>query len=219
MRDIIVIGAGGHGVEIDEYIRYNRKVTRFTEYNLIGFLDDNPDNYSRYSFSAPLLGGVRDHKIICGHAYVIGIAGLQFRRFFVDKYICGGAEFISIIHNSAYISESAIIGEGCIIGPNVNIGPNVRVGKYTLINARCSLGHDVKVGSYNMISPNTCLSGFSQIGDENLFGINCATLPGITVGNNNTIAAGMILDTNVGNDSIVFYRYKERVIAIPRERE
>ena len=53
-------------------------------------------------------------------------------------------------------------------------------------------------------------------GNENLFGINSATIPGILIGNRNKIAAGMVLDQNVGDESVVFYRYKEKVIAYPK---
>jgi UDP-3-O-[3-hydroxymyristoyl] glucosamine N-acyltransferase len=93
------------------------------------------------------------------------------------------------------------------------------IGKYTLINSRCSLGHDTVVGDYNFISPNVCFSGFSEVGDENLFGINSATIPGIRIGNRNKIAAGMVLDANVGDDSVVFYRFKERIFAVPKHQE
>lgn len=219
IRDLVVIGAGGHAAEIVEYIRYNQKVSGQEEYRVIGFLDDNPGNYSKYGYLAPLLGAVADHKIISTVQYVMGIAGIQYRKLFVEKYLSEGAKFVSIIHRSAYISESSVIGEGCIIGPNVSLGPNVVVGMFSLINARCSIGHDTIVGNFNIISPNTCLSGFSRVGDENLFGINCATLPGINVGSRNKIAAGMILDTDLGDDNVVFYRYKERVIAVPRTKE
>ena len=56
-------------------------------------------------------------------------------------------------------------------------------------------------------------------GHGNLFGINSSTIPGTTVGNGNQIAAGMVLDKDVGDDSVVFYRYKERVIAVPKADE
>lgn len=214
MKDVIIIGAGGHAAEIDEYIYYSQKITGKKELIIIGFLDDNPANYSRYQLSAPLIGGVRDHKVIKGHFYIIGIANLQYRRFFVEKYKAEGANFVSFIHCGAYVSGSAFVGEGSIVGPNVSIGPNVHIGKYTLINSRCSLGHDTIIGDYNFISPNACFSGFTKIGNENLFGINSATIPGIRVGNRNKIAAGMILDNNVADDSVVFYRFKEKVIAI-----
>lgn len=216
MKDVIIIGAGGHAAEIDEYIVYNRKITGNMELKVIGFLDDNPANYDSYQFSAPLLGGLKDYKVVTGISYMIGIANLRYRRLFVDRFKSEGAHFMSFIHCGAYISSSAIIGEGSIIGPNVNIGPNVKIGSYTLINSRCSLGHDTTVGDYNFISPNVCFSGFTEIGDENLFGINSATIPGIKIGNHNKIAAGMILDQNIGDGTVVFHRFKEKIIALPK---
>jgi sugar O-acyltransferase (sialic acid O-acetyltransferase NeuD family) len=216
MIDVIMIGAGGHAAEIAEYIKYNQSHTGKKDFNLIGFLDDNPQNYARYQFTVPLIGGLSNYRVIKDHFYIIGIAGLQFRRPIVDHFIAEGAKFVSFIHCGAYISESAKIGEGTIIGPNVNIGPNVHLGNHNLINARSSLGHDTVVGNCNIISPNVCLSGFTQVGDENLFGINSATIPGIKIGSHNKIAAGMILDTNIGDDTVVFHRFKERIIAVPK---
>ncbi|MHB2153599.1 acetyltransferase [Calditrichota bacterium GD2] len=216
-KKVIIIGAGGHGAEIDEYVLYNQKMIPDYELKVVGFLDDNPDNYYHYKLSAPLLGGIKTHIVKKDHFYVIGIANLNYRKMFVEQYLHQGAQFISIIHATAYISPSASIGEGVVIGPMANIGPNVKVGNFTLINSRCSLGHDTIVGAYNFISPNVCFSGFTKIGDSNLFGINSATIPGIIVGNNNKIAAGMVLHRNVGNDEVVFYRYKEKIVAKPKD--
>lgn len=217
MIDVIVIGAGGHAAEIDEYIKYNNMHSNEEGLHVIGFLDDNPESYARYKFSAPLIGSASHHEVVKNHSYILGIAGIQYRRVFVERYLAGGARFVSLIHCGSYISDSATIGKGSIIGPNVNIGPNVKVGSYTLVNSRCSLGHDTLIGDFNFISPNTCLSGFTKVGDDNLFGINSATLPGIKIGNGNKISAGMIIDTNIGDSCVVFYRFKERIIAIPRE--
>jgi len=219
MKDVIIIGAGGHAAEIDDYIKYSQSVTGKRELNVIGFLDDNPDNYAGYRLSAPLLGGIKDHKVVPGQAYIIGIANLKYRRLFVERFLAGGAVFVSFIHPSAYVSESATVGEGSIVGPNANLGPNVKIGNYTLINSRCSMGHDTVVGDFNFISPNVCFSGFTSVGNDNLFGINSATIPGISVGNRNKIAAGMVLDNNVGDDSVVFHRFKEKVIAIPKQSQ
>jgi sugar O-acyltransferase (sialic acid O-acetyltransferase NeuD family) len=217
MKDVIIIGAGGHAAEIEDYIRFAEEVTGGKNLNIIGFLDDNPESYARYKFHSPLIGGASNHNVIPGHYYLIGIANLKYRRFFVDKYRSEGALFSSFAHPTAFISESAKISEGSVIGPHANLGPNAMVGKYTLINSRCSLGHDTVVGDYNFISPNVCFSGFTKIGDENLFGINASTIPNIVVGNRNKIAAGMVLDQNVGDDEVVFYRFKEKVIAVPKK--
>lgn len=216
MKQVIIVGSGGHGAEIDDYINYNNARGSDKKIEIIGFLDDNPKNYDSYKFSAPLIGGVKGHKPAKDVCYIIGIANLAFRRKFVEQYLVQGAEFMSLVHQSAYISPSCSLGQGVVIGPNANLGPNTVIGDYSMINSRCSIGHDSKLGKYNFISPNTCFSGFTTIGDGNLFGINSATIPNIKVGNNNRIMAGMVLDKNIGDESTVFYRYKERIIAIPK---
>lgn len=217
MFDVIIIGAGGHAAEIDEYIQFNKQVKKGTQLNVVGFLDDMQENYNKYQFSAPLLGDISNHVIRHHQAYLIGIANLKYRRYIVEKFINGGGKFESFVHCNAYISKSASIGIGSIICPHVNIGPNVNVGNYTLINSRCSLGHDTTIGDYNFISPNVCFSGHTTIGSENLFGINSASIPGISIGNRNKIAAGMILDQNLGDETVVFHRFKEKVIAVPKK--
>lgn len=214
MKKVIIIGAGGHSAEIDEYIAWTNKLESLESIAVTGFIDDNPSNYTNYKFSASYLGSIKDHIVSPDIFYLIGIANLEYRRPIVEKIRSQGGKFMTFIHPTAYISDSASIDEGSIIGPNANIGPNVSIGKYTLVNSRCSFGHDTIVGDYNFISPNVCFSGFTKVGDDNLFGINSATIPGIKVGNANKIAAGMVLDKNVGNESVVFHRFKEKIIAI-----
>ena len=70
--------------------------------------------------------------------------------------------------------------------------------------------------SNNFISPNVCFSGFTTIGDENLFGINSASIPQIKIGNRNKIAAGMVVERNIDDDTTYFHRFKEKVLAIPK---
>ena len=221
INKIIIIGAGGHAAEIHDYIRYiinmGSEHPQSISYELAGVIDDNPDTYEKYKFKCEYLGSINGHKVQNDCRYVIGIANLEFRHKIVERFLKEGAQFETLVHPSAYVSETARIGTGSVIAPNVNLGPNVSVGSFTLVNARCSLGHDTKVGDFNFISPNVCFSGGTSVGDHNLFGINSATIPGIKVGNRNKIMAGMVLDKNVGDDETVFYRHKEKVIAIPRK--
>jgi len=216
MKEIIIIGAGGHAAEIDEYIQAIKKTLTSEELKVYGFVDDNPSSYESYQFSAPFFGTITDHVVDPNKFYVIGIANLDYRRDIVRRFLRAGATFLTLIHPSAHVSPSAKIGKGVVIAPFVNIGPNVQIGDFTLINARASMGHDTIVGKYNFITPNVSFSGFTIVGEENLFGINSATIPGIVVGDRNKIAAGMVLDKNVENDAVVFHRFKEKVIAIPK---
>ncbi|SMO50567.1 sugar O-acyltransferase, sialic acid O-acetyltransferase NeuD family [Saccharicrinis carchari] len=217
MTELIIIGAGGHAAELNEYINYAPCQSEAQQIKIKGFLDDNAKSYEAYQFTAPYLGSINEHIIAKDTCYLMAIANLKYRRPIIERFLAKGAKFISFIHKTALVSPSAVIGEGSIIGPNVNLGPNVKIGEFNLINSRCSLGHDTRVGNFNFISPNVCFSGFTTIGHENLFGINSVTIPQITIGNNNKIAAGMVIDQNVKDDSTVFYRFKEKVIAVPKK--
>lgn len=216
MNRIIIIGTGGHSAELDDYITLGKRNDTAYPWEIIGYLDDNPQGYENYAFSAPYLGTIKDHVVRTDCRYMMGIANLKYRRPIQERFLAEGADFATFIHPTATVSPSAAIGKGVVLALHVNVGPNVAVGDYTLVNSRCSLGHDTKIGRFNFISPNVCFSGFTKIGDENLFGINSATIPGIEVGNRNKIMAGMTLDKNVGDDETVFYRFKEKIMAVPK---
>ncbi len=218
MQNVIIIGAGGHSAEIDDYFQYSKKMHAGFDLEIKGFIDDNALSYQQYDFTAPFLGDIQSHIIHQDCFYIMGIANLTYRKPIIGHFLSKGASFINYIHPDAYISSSSKIGTGVVIAPGVNVGPKVSIGDFTLINSRSSMGHDTKVGAYNFICPNVCFSGFTVVGDENLFGINSATIPGIQIGNRNKIAAGMVLDKNVGDDEVVFYRFKEKVIAIPKKQ-
>ena len=216
MKKVIVIGSGGHSAEIDDYFQYAKKKEPNFDLAIHGFIDDNPQSYKNYDFTEPFLGDIKSHKVQQDCFYIMGIANLKYRRPIIERFLKEGALFTNFIHPDSYISPSSKIGNGVVIAPGVNVGPKVSIGNFTLINSRSSIGHDTKLGSYNFICPNVCFSGFTIIGDENLFGINSCTIPGIVIGSRNKIAAGMVLDKNVGDDEVVFYRFKEKVIAIPK---
>lgn len=213
--EVILIGSGGHAAELVDYIRFSNSLeNKVEEITVLGLLDDNFENYLKYDFEFPFLGEIKTHQIRQDIHYLIGIANLEYRKIFVDFFLRQGAKFLSYVHPSVSISSTAKIGQGVVISPNVNLGPNTYVGDFSLVNSRVSLGHDSKIGKFNFLSPNVCFSGCTEVGDQNLFGINSATIPGIRIGDRNKIMAGMTLEKNVGNDEVVFYRYKEKICVI-----
>lgn len=216
MKNVLIIGAGGHSAEIDDYFQYAKKKDPSFDFCIKGFIDDNANSYKNYQFTAPYLGAINSHAVQQDCTYIMGIANLTYRRPIIERFVAEGATFSSFIHPDTYISPSCTVGNGVVIAPGVNVGPKVVIGDFTLINSRCSMGHDSHVGKFNFICPNVCFSGFTKVGDENLFGINSVTIPGIEIGSRNKIAAGMVLDKNVGDDEVVFYRFKEKVMAIPK---
>ncbi|WP_154855464.1 acetyltransferase [Cyclobacterium xiamenense] len=213
MKRIILVGAGGHAAELYEYIAYANAVRSSSmRMEVVGIIDDNPQNYEEYAYEAPFLGSIRSHVPESGVQYLLGIANLKYREGLVRSLQERGAAFTRFIHPMAFVSKSAYIGQGVVIAPNVTIGPLAKIGDFTLVNSRCSIAHNTLVGRYNFLSPNVCFSGHTAVGDSNMFGINSATIPGIRVGSRNKIMAGLTLVHSIGDDQAVFYRYKERIL-------
>src|SRR5690606_5397670 len=124
-KEIIVIGAGGHAAEGDEYLRLTHVKRESEDYTVLGFIEDNPDSYNQYLFGAPYLGTIKEHQIDRDKHYIIAIANIAYRKPIVNRFVLEGARFMTFIHSAAYVSPTAKIGRGVIIAPFVNIGPNV----------------------------------------------------------------------------------------------
>jgi len=213
MKKVIIIGAGGHSAEITDYItHYNNSVATELCFDVVGYIDDNKENYDSYSFVSPYLGTIQDHEVSEEAEYIMGIANIQFRRTIVENLLQKGAKFATLIHPSAIVSPSAIVGEGCVVAHNASIGPKAIIGNFNMLNSRCTIGHDSTIGNFNFIGPQVVLSGFTKVGNNNMFGVNSATIPTIEIGDNNTIAAGMIITKTVKDNETHFYRFKEKVV-------
>lgn len=212
MKQVIIIGAGGHAAEIRDYIRHYNTADTPEKIEVIGFLDDDCTSYEHYEYTEPFLGGIKDHKVRKDGQYIMGIANLKYRKGIIEDFLEKGAKFTGLIHPTALISPSATIGKGVVISHNASVGPKVKIGNFNILNSRCTVGHDTQLGDYNFISPKVALSGNTQIGENNMFGTNSSTIPGARIGNNNVIGAGMIVYKNIGDNETVFFRFKERIV-------
>lgn len=209
---IIIIGAGGHAAELRDYINHCNKARPDSHLEVLGFIDDNQDNYLHYGFTEPFLGAIKGHDVRTDVSYLMGIANLEFRKPIIELFKKQGGNFIGLIHPTVILSPSAILGEGVVISHNASVGPKVKIGNFNMLNSRCTIGHDSVIGDYNFISPQVAISGSTIIGNENLLGTNSCTIPGMTIGNSNKIAAGMVVFKPVGNNETVMFRFKERLV-------
>lgn len=205
MKQIIIIGAGGHAAELRDYINdFNKSKSNEESIKVVGYIDDNKEGYLHYEFREPYLGDIKSHEVSGDFSYLMGIANLEYRKTIVTRLEQNGANIIGFIHPTARISPSARVGKGVVISHNASLGPKVVIEDHTIINSRTTVGHDTHIGKFNFISPLCALSGNTSIGEGNLIGTNVITIPGIKIGNNNKIGAGVVLFFNVeSNQTIV----------------
>lgn len=213
---IVILGSGAHAAELEGYIEDNNIHSKDVNIKIVGYCDDNKEQWKKYKLKAPLLGGLKTYIPKEDEHIILGVNNIKLREELVITYKDKGAKFYTFIHYSCFVFKTANLGEGNILTKNCTIGPNVSLGNYNTLNTYCSIGHDSIIGDNNVLCPLTGFSGNTKIGDHNFFGLNVNTFPGIEIGCSNVVSAGMILDKNVLDGCTIYYRYKEKVFVLPK---
>lgn len=216
MRNVIILGSGGAGAEVTFYIEdHNSKVAADEQVNILGYLDDTDEKWKKYNYSAPLLSTIDDYEPKEGEEVLIAVGDMASRKRIIEKLLQKNAKIGSFIHCSVIQPNNLDIGVGNIIFPFCILEDHAKIGNYNFLTSYCFISHDCVVGDNNFMSV-AGLAGTVTVGSNNYFGLRSTVIPGIKVGDDNVIQAGMIVDKNVENDTTVFYRFKEKVLAIPK---
>lgn len=216
MRNIIILGAGGAGAEVTFYIEdHNSKVGEDQQIRISGYIDDSKENWTKYNYEAPLLSNIDSYTPKEGEEVLIAIMDIGLREKMIKTLLDKNAKIGSFIHHSVIMPKHINIGEGNIVFPFCILEKHATIGSYNFLTSYCFISHDCVVGDNNFLSV-AGLAGSVKVGSNNYFGLRSTVIPGVEVGSNNVIQAGMIVDKNVKDDTTVFYRFKEKVMAIPK---
>lgn len=214
MKKVIIIGAGAHAAEIEEYILENNQIK--PEIEIIGYLDDSEKNHQRSQLLYPLLGSIFLFEIDSNIELILSIGNLALRAKIIAHFTQKNIKFTNFVHHTSRVFRTSKLGLGNVICPYTQIGPNVIIGNYNTFNNKSSIGHDSVIGDNNMFCPNMGLSGYTVVGNNNFFSLNVVTIPHINIGDNNVIAPNMVIEKNIKSDSTFFHRFKEVVLVIPK---
>ncbi len=198
-KKIIIIGAGGFGIEVQEYI-YDINVKNSTNHELKGFLDDD---LSKNKKKFDIIDNIENHKVCSEISYIIAIGDTKLRRNIYNKLKLKDAKFFTVIHPKSYISPSSSYSSGCIFSPFSIVGTSSFIESQVVLNTHASVGHDAKIGSCSVISPKVLIGGNSVIGKDVFIGSSSVVTPGKKVGENAKVAAGSVVYRNVKENSFV----------------
>jgi len=218
MKNVIIIATGAVAAEITSYIEDTDmgikdglciKGYLEYEYNIEKY-------YNNYHYLKPILGDIDSYYPQEDDYFILGVSNIPFREKVIETMKSKNAKFCTIIHPSSIIAKTAKIGEGCFISPFCTIGPNASIGNFNHLTSYSFISHDSEIGNNNVLS-SAGLCGHVKIGNNNSFYVRSVVIPEITIGDNCVIQAGMVVDKNVPDNSIIFHRFKEKVIAVPQE--
>lgn len=215
MKNIVIISTGAVAAEITSYLD---SVKDDCDFILKGYLDYDYNvekYYKKYRFSMPIIGDIETYIPEENDYFILGVANIDFRKKVISTIKNKGGKFFTFIHPTAIVAKDAKIGEGCIISPFCMIGPNTLIGDFNHLTSYSFISHDCIVGNNNLFS-SAGICGNVTIGNNNSFYIKSTVVPNVTIENNCIIQAGMLLDKSIKDESIVFYRFKEKIISVPK---
>ena len=203
MKDLIIVGAGGHGREVLEWVM-DINIDNPT-WNVLGFIDDNLNKLDAKNSKCnyKIIGNIADWKIEKNQYFALGIASPVIKEKVTKLLMDRGAEFAPVIHPTARIAESATYGIGFVAYPNSGIGPDAYVGDFvTLLSSK--IGHDACVGDYTTISSHCGVNGDVILGKRVFLGSHAAIVPNKRIGDDVYVGLGSVVINDVENNIKVF---------------
>lgn len=208
MKEIIIVGAGGFGRELLQWIKDINKTGY--KWKIKGFIDDNPNALDNYKCDYKVIGKISDWQPKGGEVFACAIANPKIKEKVVNMLKAKGAIFERIIHPTAIISEFTDIGEGFVAYPNSGISVNVTIGDFvTLLSS--GVGHDVTIGDYTTISSYSDITGGVIIGKKVFLGSHVTIVPKRKIGDDAYIGVGSVVVTNIKENTKVMGNPAKRI--------
>ncbi len=208
-KDLILIGASGFGREVAWLVERINAVE--STWNLLGFLDDNPELAGQYVDDYPVLGPSASAANYPDAWFSCAIGASKIRKQVIEQL--GDVKFATLIDPSVLCSDRVTIGEGTIICAGTIIAPDISIGKHVIINLDCTAGHDDVLRDFVTLYPSVNVSGNTTIGEATEIGTGTQIIQGKRIGSNTIIGAGAVVIrdipdhcTAVGNPARVIKR-------------
>lgn len=200
MRSII-IGAGKYG---EVYLSYLKDAG----VDIVGFLDDNPDEQGKYIDGVKVLGPIdllRELKeTMAVEAVYCPLGNNRLRVKFLTMAKRLGYHTPSYIHPSVILSDDIKIGEGVYILLDTAIMPHTVIEDFVMI----SMG--VKLAHHNLLKTGTFLStgcnfGASIVAEPYTYcGIGSTIMTGLhSLGKDCLVGAGAVVIRDVPDGAVV----------------
>ncbi len=191
MKDLVIYGAGGLGLEIETLVR------ELGQWNLLGFVDDGVPSRE----NARVLGdGQWLHTSQRKFAVVIAVGSPAQKRVIAHRLQeAHHLSFPSLIHPSATIGNPATVtlGRGCVVTAGARLTTHIQVGEHVLVNLNATIGHHCRLGAFSSIMPGVNLAGQVTIGHAVLVGSGANVLNGLAIGDNASIGSGAVVTRSV----------------------
>jgi len=191
---LVIVGAGGHGSEVQSYVR--DLIAHQWDGELLGFLDDHaPRGHYR---NVDVIGTLEDFReappaFFENLFYLTAFGSNPLRRTVVGRLEAAYGTRMqpwTLRHPSAYTGEDVEIGAGTLLAPEVVITSRVKIGRHCILNVKASVSHDSVVGDYANLNPGATVCGNCRIGEDVYLGAGATVIDRVSIGSGTIVGAG-----------------------------
>lgn len=195
MKDLIIVGAGGFGRELLQWIKDINKES--AKWNILGFIDDNLDALENIACDYSVIGTIQDWKPEANQEFALGIANPEIKEKVSIHLKRKGARFATVVHPTAIIGEFNQLGEGLVVYPCARISVNTCIGDFVTILGNTLIGHDVQIMDYCTLSGSCNLTRGVRLMKKVFLGCNVDIVPERKIGESAYVCAGSIVMSNI----------------------
>lgn len=214
MKNIVIIGASGHGSVILDCIEKEGK------YNVSGFVDSFKEKGTKQN-GYEILGSEYDLPYLMEmfnvYGGIVAIGDNWTRKSVVDRIsmIAPNFEFITSIHPKAVIGKDVHIGKGTVIMPGAIVNANSKMGDFCILNTNSSLGHDSIMDDFSSMASGITAGGGFYLGKFSAVCLGTNIIENVRVMEHTVIGAGSLVVKDV-RGYVVAYGSRARIV---RERK
>lgn len=195
MKNIVIIGAGGVGREVSLIIQQINELE--PTWNLLGFIDDNTDNWGKVINGYSVIGGIDSLEFLSNDTYiVIAIGNYEVKKKIVNK-VNNKFKFATIVHPKVWIHDYMTVGQGTIIYEGAILTANIEIGNHVIISPKCGVGHDSIIKDYVSLLWNVNVSGNDLIEEGVMMGSGSTVIQGKKIGKGSIIGAGAVVVNDI----------------------
>ncbi|GAB2989286.1 acetyltransferase [Cyclobacterium sediminis] len=201
MKKCIIVGAGTYGQVYSKYLS--------EEYEILGFVDDNPELFNHIVNDYRVLGAVdvlfeQNRFNIETISIFVPIGDNSVRKEVLEKARAFGYLTPSFIHESVIIDSSVQIEDPVYILPGTTIMPYTKISRDVMVSMSVNIAHHVliKEGCFFSLGSNV---GASIVIEELAYiGMAATLMTGVKrLGANCLIGAGSVVIRDVPDNVIV----------------
>lgn len=192
-RRVLIVGAGGFGREILHWVDMALKADAAPDWEIGGFLDQNPQALDGYAVDVPIVGDPATYDPRPDDVFLCAIGDPRTKLRVCRQLVDRGADFPAWVHPGASLAARSTIGRGTILLPEAGISVDVTIGEFVTVNCRAGIGHDVVIGDGCTLNSFVNVAGGAVLGTGVSVSSHGVIAPRARIGDFSTVGAGSVV--------------------------